>query len=229
MIVSHRHRFIFLAVPKTGSQSVRAVLRKHLGAEDWEQADWRTRKRLPIPELAAVGHGHLSVRDVAGLLDESVWSGYFKFAFVRNPWDRFVSSAYHDYGRGSLFAARPRAVMRLLLQRDATMEGLFFRPQSSFLIAADEAVAVDFVGRFETLGEDFAEVCRRIGLKASALPRLNPSGHGDWQAYYDDDLRTRVAERYERDIQAFDYRFCADADDRAPVLGDERRQDRPGA
>jgi len=51
LIISHRRRFIFFAVPKTGTHSVRRALRALLGPEDLEQVGLFERKRFPFPEL----------------------------------------------------------------------------------------------------------------------------------------------------------------------------------
>ena len=47
MIVSHRHRFIFAAVPKTGTHAVRQALREQMGDEDLEQVGLFVNKRFP--------------------------------------------------------------------------------------------------------------------------------------------------------------------------------------
>jgi len=61
MIISHKHSFIFAAVPKTGTHSVREALRQHMGPDDLEQARLFVEKQFPFPELAKVGHGHISL------------------------------------------------------------------------------------------------------------------------------------------------------------------------
>ena len=37
MIISRKHKFIFVAVPKTGTHSVRRALREQMGPDDLEQ------------------------------------------------------------------------------------------------------------------------------------------------------------------------------------------------
>ena len=54
MIVSHRHRFIFAAVPKTGTHAVRRALREQMGDEDVEQVGLFVNKRFPWADLAAI-------------------------------------------------------------------------------------------------------------------------------------------------------------------------------
>ena len=115
MIVSHLHRFIFVAVPKTGTHSVRQALRAHMGPDDMEQARLFIEKQFPIPELARLGHGHLSFQDVRPHLGEEAFASYFKFAFVRNPFDRFISYCSFATSREGTFERDPKRVMRHFL------------------------------------------------------------------------------------------------------------------
>jgi hypothetical protein len=213
VIVSHKHRFIFVAVPKTATQSIRAALRPYLGSGDWEQADWGAGRRLPVPEIAAIDHGHVAVTEMRPWLADEVWRDYFKFAFVRNPWDRFISCAFFKNRKRPFFLANPRRYAKLLLESPRTMAGLFYRPQLAFLTDAENRLAVDQVGRFESLQDDFDSVCRRIGLPPTPLPHLNRSRHELPGRYYDDELRRKVEQFYEPDVRAFDYRFEGAVDD----------------
>ena len=77
MIVSHRHRFIFVAIPKTGTHSVREALREQMGPEDQEQVRLFVEKRLPYPELARLGHGHISLAEIRPAIGEEAFAGYF--------------------------------------------------------------------------------------------------------------------------------------------------------
>jgi hypothetical protein len=74
----------------------------------------------------------------------------------------------------------------------------------------DGALCVDFVIRYERLGEDLAEVCRRVGLPAVALPHLKSGlreGGHSYAEYYDETSKAIVAERHQNDIRLFGYEF----------------------
>jgi len=101
MIISHKHKFIFVAVPRTGTHSVRFALRQHLGDEDLEQVNLFTRKRMPFPEIAQKQNGHITAQEIIPHIGEDIWNRYFKFGFVRNPWDRFISVCFFLYRRKS--------------------------------------------------------------------------------------------------------------------------------
>lgn len=207
MIVSHQHRFIFAAVPKTGTHAVRRALREHLGPEDIEQVGLFVRKAFPYPELAARKHGHLTLAEVRPFLGEEAFGGYFKFAFVRNPFDRFVSFCAFMTRAEDAFGRDPQGVMRHILFRLRPFDQILFRPQHGFLVDGEGRLLTNQVGRVERMQASYDAVCERIGIPAAPLEQVNASQRGDYRRYYDDQLRDGVAAFYRRDLELFGYEF----------------------
>lgn len=205
MIVSHHHKFIFFAVPKTATHTIREALRPHLGGEDWEQQILFGQQFLPIPELARLGHGHISAREIQPHLDAQQWRDYFKFGFVRNPFDRFVSTCFFLNRNDADFARTARAYMKDRLARPRFQQRVLVRPQYQQLRARDGRVALDFVGRYEDLQQSYDAICERIGIPGTALGSKNTSDHAAYSDYYDEELRHMVASFYADDLQQFDY------------------------
>ena len=153
------------------------------------------------------------------------YDGYFKFAFVRNPWDRLVSCYLQKLGPGR----RRRAPLGRTQSGDKLREGMHFsefatavceipdteanphfRSQHIVLYGGTDSLLPDFIGRFENLQEDFARVTAKIGAPDLKLPHLTPSLSRDNRSYrdfYDERLAKMVNERYQRDIELFDYSF----------------------
>lgn len=206
MIVSHQHRFIFVAIPKTGTHSVRQALRAHLGPEDIEQVGLFVDKRFPIADLAQIRHGHLGLAQVRPFLPEEV-AGYFKFAFVRNPFDRFVSYCAFMTRANGAFERDPKGVMRHILFKAPPLQHILFRPQHELLVDADGALLTDFVGRVERMQDDYDAACARIGIAPAALGKVNSSRRGDYRDYYDPELVEGVAAFYRRDLDLFGYHY----------------------
>ena len=207
MIVSHQHRFIFVAIPKTGTHSVRQALREQLGPDDIEQVGLFVDMRFPYPELAQIKHGHLSLQQVRPFLGEQAFADYFKFAFVRNPFDRFVSYCAFMTRADDAFQRDPRAVMRHILFKLRPLDHILFQPQHTLLVDADGALLTDSIGRVEEMQASYDAICARIGIPSAALGQVNSSRRGDYRDYYDQVLVDGVSALYRRDLELFDYQF----------------------
>ena len=187
-------RSIFIHVPKCAGTS---VARSIYGSSD---------SHLPISRYAA--------------FDPKRFEHYFKFTFVRNPWDRLLSAYTYlapgakgetPWSHQNLREFRDFEAFVLALRDPATrkrvLRFLHFRPQISWLTLPGGAIPpLDFTGRFERLAEDFDAIVTRLGVDAE-LPRLNASNAGPYREAYSTQMRNVVAEVYERDIRAFGYSF----------------------
>lgn len=71
MLISDEYRFVFVHIQKTGGDTLSRMLKEQ------------------VPDLRAQGAKHERMSDNPALLVD--YASYFKFAFVRNPWDRLVS------------------------------------------------------------------------------------------------------------------------------------------
>jgi hypothetical protein len=79
--------------------------------------------------------------------------------------------------------------------------------QLDYVADSSGHIIVDFVGRYESLEHDSRVVLNMLGLPDAFLPHENRSSHGDYRDYYSDLTRRIVADRYQRDIEHFGYRF----------------------
>jgi hypothetical protein len=205
LIISHRHKFIFFAVPKTATHTIREALRAHLDPEDWEQQVLYGKQALPIPAMARIGHGHISVHEISPHLDATVWADYFKFAFVRNPFDRFVSTCFFLNRADPNFSSTAIAFMKDRIKRERFQQRVLVRPQYMQLCNPLKEIALNFVGRYEDLQQSYDTICETIGIPSTELGRKNTSSHNEFSDYYDEELRELVAAFYADDLRIFDY------------------------
>lgn len=95
MIISHRHRFIFIHILKTGGEAVTAALEPVLGPQDIvlkSEADMWLRSLLRSDYRHLDGlRKHSMARTVRAKLPPEIWQDYLRFSFVRHPVDRAVS------------------------------------------------------------------------------------------------------------------------------------------
>lgn len=207
MIISHKHRYIFFAIPKTGTHAVRQALRGQLGEEDLEQVGLFVQKKFPFPEFADIRHGHISTQQIRPVLGDAVFEGYTKFAFVRNPFDRFVSyCAFMSRGK-DFMETQPLRFMKWVVREQRPVEHMLYQPQHQMVTDAQGRLELDIVGRNETMQASYDAICARLGMETAALERVNASSHRPWQDYYDAELRDLVADLYRRDLELFDYAF----------------------
>lgn len=207
MIISDSHRFIFVAIPKTGTHSVRQALRQHMAPGDLEQVGLFVKKKFPWPELANLGHGHFSLAEIRPFVGEEKFGAYLKFAFVRNPFDRFVSYCSFMMRENGAFERDPKNVMRHLLFRAPPMRHLLFQPQFSFVTDKNGELLSDAIGRVEEMQDSYDQICERIGIPTTMLVKVNSSRRADYRQYYDQQLIDGVARLYARDLQLFGYDF----------------------
>ncbi|MFL6730824.1 MAG: sulfotransferase family 2 domain-containing protein [Sphingomicrobium sp.] len=206
MIISAQHRFIFAAIPKTGTHAVRQALREHMGPQDLEQVGLFVNRKLPIPDLAKIGHGHLSLQQVRPYFRPEDFDGFFKFAFVRNPFDRFISYCAFMTREGRQFEQNPQGVMRHFVDTPQ-WQHVLFQPQHSFVTDADGQLLTNYLGRVEDMQASYDEAARRIGIPSRPLDRVNISSRRDYRDYYDQPLIDGVAKLYARDLEYFGYEF----------------------
>jgi hypothetical protein len=217
MLISDTHRFVFFHIGKTGGMSVRRALQEY--AREPERFKIRRPARLvhgrpnPMYEVWSTLLLHATARDALKELPPEQFSRYFKFAFVRNPWDLHVS-LYHFILREP--TSSTYAQVASLGSFDAFLEWAIATPHlfpkgitkwQHEMIADEQGVLlVDFVGRYESLDRDFTHVCRTLGISA-VLPHLNRSEHRDYRAYYTPRTRGLLARHCGADIEMFGYSF----------------------
>jgi hypothetical protein len=206
VIISQRHKFIFTAIPKTGTHAVRRALREHMGPEDQEQVGLFVQKRFSVEALAQIGHGHITLAQVRPYLTPEAFDGYFKFAFVRNPFDRFVSFCAFATRQDGAFEADPQGVMRRFLAEPPTQQ-ILFRPQHTFVADANGKLLTDEIGRVEEMQLSYDAICRKLGIPSAQLEKVNSSRRNDYRGYYDQALIDGVAALYQRDLDLFGYTF----------------------
>ena len=163
---------IFVHIPKAAGRSIELFLLERLGMDRDNPAD---REKLliidnPDPYRGTEKLTHLSAAEYVqcGYLTQDEFNGFFKFSFVRNPWARLVSEyRYRNYLSHRNFKD---FVMNKLPPPGRDDRYRHIMPQTQMLCSGDGTLLVDFVGKFENLQTDFAEVCTRLGIEKSMLP-----------------------------------------------------------
>lgn len=157
---------------------------------------------------------------------ENYHDDYFKFCFTRNPWDRVLSAftdktkkvwepgGYADqlgekvdiYTSLNFFKRWKDSSFRdfvLDLKNQDLWRDRHIQEQHT-LIPVDQ---MDFIGKIENFQKDFDTLCSKLSLKPIILPVKNKTNHDHYSKYYDPEMVEIIREKYNKDIQLFQYEF----------------------
>jgi len=192
------YKCIFIHIPKTAGTSIL----NQLNNDKWiprNHATWKEyQKRSP-----------------------HYFKYFFKFSFVRNPWDRAVSTYFYikqsndaktyngDLIR-DIFSDKLESFEEFVLKFldiDMIYTHSLFMPQWFYLTDEKNQLQVDFLGRYENLDVDFEFIKSKIGLDTPKLEKVNISNRKKYHEYYSEKSYAKIADLYSKDIQLFDYKF----------------------
>lgn len=236
MIVSHRHRFVFVKTHKTAGTSLEILLSAHAGPEDIltpiapEDEELRRSRGGSGPQNCAVPprrwdleswsnflfrgrrrrfKNHTSARQARTFLGRATWEAYHTFTLERNPYDKAVSCYFWD-ARKPRNRGRATPTLRDYL-RTVTRDRL----SNYGLYAHRGRILVDEVLRYETLADQLPALLARLGLPAEGeLPRAKGQSRpkrSDYRELLGPEERRLVERKCHREIAAFGYEFGGEA------------------
>ncbi|MCX8229423.1 MAG: sulfotransferase family 2 domain-containing protein [Planctomycetota bacterium] len=207
MLISKQKKFLFIHIPKAAGNSVESALMP------WTTTPPASRvhrllayARLPKDYSKRRWQRHGTLLHAQRRIPAEDFHSLYKFSFVRNPWDRLVSS--FEY-----IKARPEHPRHQLVYKMSDFSDYLAyekkqnrRSQHASLSNAKGELCMDFIGKYEHLTKDFQKVCGHLNIEAE-LPHLNATKHRDYQEYYTKITQEFVARYWKKDIEAFDYSF----------------------
>ncbi len=184
-MISHEIKCIFIEVPKTGSTSIRNII-----------------GHPPKP--------HLDILQVKEQLPNQQFYDYFKFGFVRNPWDRTVSL----YNRREGIQQKSKMSFKdfvhwIEYSSDTCIHPRQHKNQLDWFTDENGGIIIDFIGKFEELESDWEELCSILSIPIQELPHINqnPINNRHYSTYYDEESREIIAKKFWKDISYFSYSF----------------------
>lgn len=166
--------------------------------------------------------GHQSAKEIMNQYPKE-WNQYFKFAVVRNPWDRVVSnyeyaimekSYWHHISENNPEAAHFdyhtlknktfEDCVNLLYKNRESLRHQGWSPQYVWISDNDKNVLVDKIFYHEKLDTD-----KEFNKMIPDLEKVNISTRKsvNYKDYYTDDLINKVSEIYDYDIKLFKFEY----------------------
>lgn len=231
-IVSDKHKFVYFVVPKVACSSVKVALLPlfDLDTTGYRGSRGKRGNSIKMHQLFRDSGYQINKPQLLDKMRAGEYQDYFKFAFVRNPWDRLLSCWRHKLSEKdspgmeypaslaeSVFPGMPFSkFVEVVANTPDSKANPHFQSQSSMIYGAlnggrEKVLLSDFVGRFENLQKDFEHVTRKIGaekeLSLGHLMRRSTEESRPYNDFYDERLDRLVRERYRDDISKFEYPF----------------------
>jgi len=210
MIISEENKYIYIAVPKTGTYSTHQFL---LASDETAVRDTLFADGVEHNIL-----GHTKARDIQDILGLARFSEFRIFAFIRNPYGRIVSS-YYFYRKGGkawLFKEGRKRPLKLTLKIWSTYVLPFklwalvypYTGNYEYLHDTYGNLLATHLGKFEQLGKELERIAKEIGigLDASRLPKSNTSKHEDELGYFKSRIFRKLLKARHRGLSR-DLRF----------------------
>jgi hypothetical protein len=249
VIVSHRHKFVFVHCRKVAGSSMKVALAPYLGDSDIVVGSLNEiiksgqpappavarilrKPRVQATALAARAMGktwpeaqniaakkyfarflgenapHPPAESARAYLGDA-WDSYRKFCFVRNPFER-TASDYHWRRRSTGQDFSFSEFLLALKNRDDSRRFIHSRGVSNWdMIAIDDELQIDLVGRYESLDKDLMRITAALGLPSISLGSAEKATakRSDYGALYGPDERRMVEEMFACEIDRFSYDF----------------------
>lgn len=219
MIISHKYKYIFLKTTKTAGTSIEISLSRFCGLDDIitpiSFSDELIRKKLGIfpknyenytcplkleednSQLKANFWNHIKAKEIKDRIGTKIWNSYFKFCFVRNPWDRAISQYYWVKRKIDQPESLDKFIKRRKLNRNFN------------IYTIDGKIALDYIGKYESLIEDLSLICDKLGIPFDKwLPKAKANFRQDRRHY--SEILTKeqiefIREKCIKEIELFGY------------------------
>jgi len=237
MIVSHKHKFIFIKPAKTASSSVELMLSKICGPNDvlTPLSSFNDRFDGDYYEYQPRNHkgfeNHMSANDIKKRVGDKVWYEYLKVTIVRNPWDMVVSR-YH-WEKARLWPGIRRNIVKILRNPFAIVryKPLRHRIKMIFVLASfsnfikyfdkswtnsrfyfdkEGKPICDIYLSYENLNEGISALESLLGVQLGSLPHLkNKPRHrkNHYSQYYNQKQKEQIEKLFKHELEIFDYTF----------------------
>jgi len=157
---------------------------------------------------------HLTAKEIISVIGQKKWDQAYKFAVVRNPWDKVVSQYKHNIKNNVTHMATTKIPFKDWVactygsQRNHYYyyRPQMFLPQVEWLRDFEGHIKIDDIVRFENLTEGINRVFDRLGIDQE-LPHVNTTPNTHYQDYFDDGSRQTISDWFHEDIDEFGYAF----------------------
>ncbi len=223
MLISHTKKFIFIHIYKTAGTSVMDVFLPYCRLIDRLVYENKISRKLIGISGHLLGwdddgnkqftgfHMHATAAEIREKMGGSLFDSYYKFVFVRNPFDFLVSLYFYiSQDKNHRDHGMVLKMSFLVFLRWYTVNNPSH--QVDFIVEPHtNKMLVDYIGRFETLEKDITFIQERLGLEVrKGVQHKNPSlkrKSKNYKDYYNDEAKNLVENYFQTDLNLLGYNF----------------------
>lgn len=218
MLVSHKHKFIFIKTIKTAGTSTEIFLEPYCISG---LKECHTREMLKTEE-GIVGsrfvqsraesyefYNHMTPKKIKQKLGEEIFDNYTKITNIRNPFDILVSH-YYFKPTFRLYCGGGNFTFEDYLLKTKVVSDLALKYKE--LLFLDEKFIIDEIIRYETLSQDLDNLLIKLNL---GEPERNLSNYKEslrrkgipYTNFYTQETKQLVEKHFQFYLDLFDYKF----------------------
>lgn len=212
-MISHEHKCIFLHIPKTGGSSVNKFFANGHDL-NWVTPNYEVLYGWCPDRKIHMQHATPFQLLSTNLITKEQWDSYFKFCFIRNPWERALSDYFwimkdtHIKDTFRNFILKKGKFKKVLSNKlIKSYRGDHLNPQNIY--ANSEFGSLDYIGRFEDFSKEMNKICSLLNIqrdfdlhekKSNSMPM-------HYSLFYTHSQKFLIESIYKEDIRLFNYTF----------------------
>ena len=213
LVISKKHKYIFFHIPKNAGVSIsRALILQETSLKIKRLASFFLRNLhigkdnfyYSLKDLEFIFfNSHITCYNFYKIFNKKNFDNYFKFAVVRNPWERAVSRYFYSKKINKKFA---KLSFNEFVDYDIK-NNIHVLNQYKFCTKDEERFCLNDVIKFEDIHRDFNKISLNIFGKVDLLKHLNKTEHKNYRNYYDNILKDKIYKNLKDDINFFKYEY----------------------